>query len=238
MAQAGTVWDRFEKAAALPTERRAAFIQRTYLHLLGAILAFVVLEMFLIQSGLAQTIAAPILRGGGAAWLLVLGGFMLVGWFATRLVDRAKTPVGQYLGLALYVAIEGLIFVPLLLYANIAAPGAIATAAVITVLGFTALTAIVMFTRKDFSFLRGALLWGGVLALGLIVAGVAFGFNLGLWFSFAMVAFAGAAVLYNTSAVLLHETEDRHVAASLQLFAAIALMFWYVLRIVIALQDD
>ena len=74
-------------------------------------------------------------------------------------------------------------------------------------------------------------MWGGIVALVLIVAGVLFGFNLGTFFSIAMVAFAGAAILYDTSNVLHHYPEDRYVGAALQLFASVALMLWYVLRI-------
>ena len=93
------------------------------------------------------------------------------------------------------------------------------------------LTAVALITRKDFSFLRGILVWGGILAIVAIVAAVLFGFELGTWFSVAMIGFAGAAVLYDTSNILHHYPEDRYVAASLQLFASIALMFWYVLRL-------
>ena len=64
-----------------------------------------------------------------------------------------------------------------------------------------------------------------------IFGGLIFGFQLGLFFSVAMVAFAGAAILYDTSNVLHHYPEDRYVAASLQLFTSVALLFWYVLRI-------
>ena len=38
-------------------------------------------------------------------------------------------------------------------------------------------------------------------------------------------------ILYDTSNVLHHYPEDRYVAGALQLFASVALMFWYVLRI-------
>ncbi len=51
------------------------------------------------------------------------------------------------------------------------------------------------------------------------------------------MALAGAAVLYDTSNVLRHYPEDRYVAASLQLFASVAVMFWYVLRIFMASRD-
>jgi FtsH-binding integral membrane protein len=83
----------------------------------------------------------------------------------------------------------------------------------------------------DFSFLRSVLIWAGVCALIAVLAGWIFGFELGTWFSVAMVALAGASILYNTSNVLLHYPEDRYVGAALQLFGSVALMFWYVLRL-------
>jgi len=46
-----------------------------------------------------------------------------------------------------------------------------------------------------------------------------------------MIGFAGVAVLYDTSNIIHHFPEDRYVAAAMQLFASIALMFWYVLRL-------
>jgi len=57
-------------------------------------------------------------------------------------------------------------------------------------------------TRKDFSFLRAILMWGGVLALVAIIGGAIFGFQLGTWFSVLMIGFAGAAVLYDTSNII------------------------------------
>ena len=70
-----------------------------------------------------------------------------------------------------------------------------------------------------------------------IVAGVVFSFQLGTFFSVLMVGFAGVAILYDTSNVIHHFPEDRYVAAALELFASVALMFWYVLRIFIATRD-
>ena len=71
----------------------------------------------------------------------------------------------------------------------------------------------------------------GVLALVAIAAAVIFGFELGTWFSVGMIGVAGAAILYDTSNVIHRYPEDRYVAAALQLFASVALMFWYVLRL-------
>jgi hypothetical protein len=47
-----------------------------------------------------------------------------------------------------------------------------------------------------------------------------------------MVAFASAAILYDTSKVMHHYSTQHYVAASLELFASVALLFWYILRIV------
>ncbi len=69
------------------------------------------------------------------------------------------------------------------------------------------------------------------MALVLVIAGAIFGFQLGTYFSVAMVGIAGAAILYDTSNVLHHYPEDRYVAAALELFASVALMLWYVLRL-------
>ena len=132
---------------------------------------------------------------------------------------------------------EAIIFVPLLFMANQIAPGVITSAALVTLLGFGGLTAVAFTTRKDFSFLGGMLRWAMILALVAIVSAVLFGFSLGTWFSVAMVGVAGAAILYDTSNVLKHYPEDRYVAGALQLFASVALMFWYVLQLFMASRD-
>lgn len=138
----------------------------------------------------------------------------------------------QYFSYGMYVAVEALIFVPLLYIADKKAPGAIDSATLITALGAGGLMVVAHRTRKDFSFLRAILMWGGVLALLAIIGGAVFGFQMGTWFSVAMIGFAGAAVLYDTSNIIRAYPEDRYVAAAMQLFASIALMFWYVLSLV------
>ncbi len=220
--------------AALDTDRRATFLTHTYTHLLGAILGFTVLEVMLFTNGLAEPIARTML---GGSWLVVLGAFMLVSWLASRAAMNATSLGTQYAALAGFVVAEAIIFVPLLYIANTTAPGTIQSAALVTMMGFVGLTAVAFSTRKDFSFLGGMLRWLGIMALVLIVASVIFGFALGTWFSIAMVTFAGAAVLYDTSNVLHHFPEDRYVGAAMQLFASIALMFWYVLRIFLGSRD-
>jgi uncharacterized protein len=224
--QSGIGHDVFSRRNTVDT--RARFISRTYNHLFGAIVAFAAIEFALFATGLAVPIARAMLS---VSWLFILGGFMIAGWVASRAAQTAQSLPAQYAALAGYVVIESLIFLPLLVIANQVAPGAISSAGLVTILGFAALTGIAFYTRKDFSFLRSVLMWGGVGAMLLVVGGVVFGFQLGTFFSVAMVVFAGAAILYDTSNVVHHFPEDRYVAASLQLFSSVTLMFWYVLRI-------
>jgi FtsH-binding integral membrane protein len=209
-------------------DSRAQFITRTYTHVVGGILAFILLELGLFESGAAETIARFMLSFN---WFLILGAFMLVGWLATRTAQTSTSLGMQYFAYAMYIAVEALIFVPLLYIANAKAPGAIDSAALVTGLGAAGLMVVAHRTRKDFSFLRAVLMWGGVLAIVAMIGGAVFGFQLGTWFSVAMIGFAGAAVLYDTSNIIHVYPEDRYVAAAMQLFASIALMFWYVLRL-------
>jgi len=209
-------------------QSRSRFISRTYNHLFSSIVAFTLIEIAIFKSGLVEPMLGVMLK---LPWLAILGGFLLVSWLARGVAHRAQSKAMQYAALAAYVVFEAIIFVPLLYFADKVAPGAITSAAAITLVGFAGLTLIVFWTRKDFSFLRGILMWAGIVALVLIGGGAFFGFQLGTFFSVAMIAVAGASILYDTSNILHHYPEDRYVAAALELFASVALMMWYVLRL-------
>jgi FtsH-binding integral membrane protein len=212
---------------------RATFIKRTYLHLLGAIIGFVLLEVWLFHTGLALKIAGLFM----GKWFLVLGAWMLVSWIATHFANSARSKAAQYLGLSLFVAAEAVIFAPLLLMAATIDVGIIENAAHVTLGGFAALTAIAFITRKDFSFLRGILFWGFLCGFVLIIASMFMGFQLGFFFIVAMIALAGGAILYDTSNVIHHFPEDRYVSAALQLFSSVALLFWYVIQLFLISRD-
>jgi FtsH-binding integral membrane protein len=211
----------------LSVEDRSSFIWKCYAHVVGAILAFAAIEVYLFTSGISAAIARPMLQN----WWMVFGAFILGGWGATHVAHRVASVQAQYAAFAVFIVLEALIFAPLLYVAYMKEPGIIDSAAGVTVLGCVGLIATAMITRKDFSFLRGLLTWVFILAMVAIVGSFIFGFQLGTWFSVAMIGFAGAAVLYDTSNIMHHYPQDKYVAASMQLFASIALMFWYVLQL-------
>ena len=222
-------------AQARPSER-AKFIQKTYLHLAGAVGAFIVVEVLLFQLGIAEMLL-NIVAANQFTWLMLLGGFALLGYLSRGLAAKADDVNTQYAGLALYVVAEAIIFAPLLyISAYFSDPTVLPTATILTLLLFAGLTTVAFTTKTDFTFLGGILKIGWFVALGMIICSTIFGFSLGLFFSFAMVVFASAAILYDTSKIMHHYSTHQHVAASLELFASVALLFWYVLRIVMAMS--
>ena len=217
-------------------DERSAFIRKTYVHLCGAIVAFAALEA-LVLNVFWEQLEAIVPKTGGMMWLVVLGLFMAVGYVADRWAHSATSRKTQYMGLGLYVLAEVVIFIPLLYIAHRFDADIIMSAGVVTAIVFGGLTATCFLTKFDFSFLRYALMIGMFAAIGLIVASLFVGFSLGLWFSVAMVVLASGYILYNTSNIIHHYHTGQYVAASLALFASVALLFWYVVQIFMHASD-
>lgn len=218
-------------------EQKAAFYRKTYLHVALAILAFIFVEAALLM--FAGDYIVSLLTSGKMVWLLVIGG-MWLGSFLANKWTMSQSRAVQYGGLAFYVLLEAIIFSPMILLALSMADAGVEMllqAALITLTLFIGLTGVALTSKRDFSFLRGIIIIGGFVSLGLIVAGMLFGFNLGLWFSVGMVFLAGASILYQTNQLKNVYTTDQYVGASLQLFSSIMLMFWYVLRILMSRKD-
>ena len=217
-------------------EQKASFYRKTYMHVALAILAFIFVETALLMVVPAELIMGMVSQK--YVWLLTIGGF----WLASMLAEKwtmASSRSMQYAGLGFYVLLEAIIFLPLIHIAvnktdNISL---IPQAGLITFMLFVGLTGVALTSKRDFSFLRSVLIIGGFISLGLIIAGWIFQFNLGLWFSAGMVFLAGASILYQTNQLKNVYTTEQYVGASLQLFASVMLLFWYVLRILMSRKD-
>ena len=213
-------------------DTRGAFLTKVYQHLLGAVVAFVLFETLLFSTGIAKGLY-DFVSSSGVAWLLILGGFMIVNWIATTAAHDVFDPPRQYAGLFGLAAAEAVIFAPFLYYVFNTQGGSVtvASAAAVTGIGFGGLTVVGLLTRKDLSFLRPIMLWAGVMAIVLILAAVLFGHELGVWLSLAMIGLAGASILYQTQTILRRYPEEAYVGAAVQLFASVMMLFWYVLRL-------
>jgi len=208
---------------------KAIFYKKTYAHVALAILLFVVVEYFLLQSDTIVSFMLSLTQG--YLWLLLLGGFWLATNFAEKLAHNMSIEM-QYAGLALYVVAEAIIFVPILYMAiNFSSPDVLRQAGMVTLFLFVGLSAVALLSKTDFSFLKSAITIGFFIALGLIVVGTLFGFNLGLWFSVGMVVLAAGTILYQTSKLKYEYQPDQYVGAAVGLFASFMILFWYILRI-------
>jgi FtsH-binding integral membrane protein len=233
----------YEMDARLPAESvtsaRVTFIRRTYAHLAGAVLAFIGIEALLLQVVPEQTVLR-LFASSPMSWLVVLLAFWAASWIA-QVWARSETSVAlQYVGLGLYVLAEAVIFLPILFVAtHFTDPYLIPAAGILTLAVFGGLTLSVFLTKKDYSFLRPILCVGSMIALGVIVCASIFPqITLGLFFSFAMVALLSGYILFQTSAVVLHYPTNMYVSAALMLFASVATLFWYILRILMLLSRE
>lgn len=212
-------------------EVRIAFYKKTYAHVAGGVLLFVLFEYLLLQSDTIVNFMMSMTQGW--RWLVMLGGFMLVTNYAESTVLKTADKNIQYMAYALYTFAQAIIFVPLLAIAIYYTESAdlIQQAAIVTLGLFVGISSIVFITKKDFSFIKTGITIGFFIAMGLIIAGTLFGFNLGLWFSVGMCLLAGGSILYQTSNLVNKYGTEDYIPASLGLFASLMLLFWYVLQI-------
>lgn len=223
-------------------DNRAAFITKTYLHLTGAVIAFIALLTVFASLPVTPAIIGSILGIGTWSWLLVMGAFMAVSYIADSWARNPTSMGMQYAGLSLYVIAFAMLCTVPVTFAmhmpDINGVGLVVQAGVLTIVAFVALTLVVFVTRMNFSFLGPVLAVTGLIALGTIAVSILFGFSLGMLFIGAMLIFATGAVLYQTSNVLHEFYIGQHVAASLALFASIGILFWYILQFVMAMARD
>jgi len=219
---------------------RASFIRNTYLHLAGAIAVFAGLVTLLIQSPLAEVITAA-LFSSQIVWFGVLFAFAGISWVADRWARSDTSKAMQYLGLGLYIVAEAIIFTPLLFIAANFAPGTIELAGFLTLFLTAGLTAVAFISGTDFSFLKGFLALGFFLVLGVLVLSIFFGpltSGFALVLSAVMILFAAGSILYETSNIIRYYRTDQYVAASLSLFASVALLFWYLVQLILNLSSN
>lgn len=219
--------------AALSNEAKVAFYKKTYAHVAGGVMAFYMLETFLLQSDAIKSFFYS-LMGNGISWLLLLGAFMFITNYVEKTALQTADKNKQYLAYGVYILAEALIFVPLLGMVIDFVPNSselLTQASIVTLTLFGGLTAVVFVTKKDFSFLKSALTIGFFIAMGLIIAGLLFGFNMGLWFSVGMCVLAAGSILYQTSNLVHKYTNEQYIPAAIGLFASLMLLFWYVIQI-------
>jgi FtsH-binding integral membrane protein len=203
---------------------RATFLQKTYRLLLFGVLGF---ALTLWAAGSVDWVRNLALGLWRTHPLIVMIGLFAASWFVHSVAEKHPINLIAYWG---YVFLFGLLLAPIVLWAaSTQGPSVLATAAVVTAIVFTGLTAYVIMFAKDFSFLGGALSIGIFAMIGIAVAGMIFGFQVGLWYSVLGVVLFSGYILYDTSMVLHHYRPTQHVSAAIVLFTDVVLLFKHLL---------
>lgn len=114
----------------------------------------------------------------------------------------------------------------------------VSTAFAMTALVFFGLSAYVLSTRKDMSFLGGFIVAGFFVLIGAMVAGIFFQIpGLQLAISAGFVLFASASILFQTSAII-HGGERNYIMATISLYVSIYNLFVSLLQLVGAFSGD
>jgi len=215
--------------ARAEVDERLVFLRKTYLLVLTGLGVATLGGYF----G-AQALLPYVTQYWWAFFIAYFGGF-----FAVRAMR--KVPGLNYVGLFGFTFLCGILLGPLLAYATHLAggqPTIVIQALVITGTAITGLSGYVFVTRKDFSFLGGALAMGSLILIGAIVVGFFWSsWNFHLAFSIGGAVLFCGFILYDTSRIMRTHPVDDPVGAALDLFLDFFLLFMYVLRILVMLAS-
>ena len=231
-----------ESAANAPASERVKFIRRTYLHVAGAGVAFVAASAAIIASVANEALIKNVFLANRFSLVILMLVFIAGTYAAEYMAQSRKSIPTQYAGLALFVALYTLLFVPILTIASTpkfgGSPNLPIQAGIVTLTVFAGLTVAVFLSGKDFSGLGPILCVDSFVAFGVILAAALFGFSLGIVFLALMVALFAGYIIYDTSNIIHRYGTNEHVAASMALFGSAAMLFYYILRIFMATRDE
>ena len=165
---------------------------------------------------------------------------LAITWFV-----RKKDPINKIM-LAVYSFLSGFTLGPLLAIAVLMAMGKgmaagtlVLQALIITFLVFVGLTSYVFISKKDFSFMGGALMIGLFVLIGMGLMGLIFGFGrpMAILYSGAGALIFAGFMLYDTSMIMRRYTHDEYIAGAINLQLDFVLLFMHILRLIMILQD-
>lgn len=211
-------------AAFAPANDRLAFIRRVYGIFFSSLLVTVVVGTF--AAGMANALLRHFMP------ILVLN--MVLGFIVA--FTRRTTGLNVFM-LYLFAAVQGLLFGPLLVMADQAAPGVPALAAILTLVTFGSLSMYAVVSGKDFSYLGGFLFMA---LIGLVVGGIVLMFThfafLSLLYSLGGVLIFSGFVLYDTSKILNRHTINEPITAAIALYLDFINLFLFILQLLMNLN--
>lgn len=212
-------------AVEASVSERMRFIRKVYGQFLGSLFVTAAVTGMVMTSAPAFDLAV---RAWPVWMILYLGASFASGW-----VSKASPAVG-YLVMGTLAVATGFFFGPVVTYyARTAGPNIVWQALILTGATFTGLTVYVFTTRKDFSWMGGALFLGLFLLIGIGIVSWFVPFSSGMAFGItvaSVVLFCGF-ILYDTSNILHHYQTDQHVSATVAIYLDFVILFMNILRL-------
>lgn len=225
-------------AAFAAASERAAFLKKVYgilfLGLLGFAVTLWAAAHVPVVNGWAVGMG-QLIYGNRWGWL-IYGAIFIGGSMAVNSVAEQR-PLGA-IAFGGWTVLMALLIAPIVLLVNATGGAAIITqASALTAIVFGGLTLFVLYTGKDFSWIRG-ILFAAVLGLLVVsLMGWIMGFSMGLWLSGAVVLIYCGYILYHTSAILHRYPTTMAMSAAILLFTDVVIMFKHILILLMSSRD-
>jgi len=203
-------------------------ISGVYARLLLGVAVFVAALTWLVERGAGDQLADHL--ADHPTHLAILGGFLLLSWMAPRWLRTIRTQAGQWALYLAVIAVNTLLFLTPVTLAERHQPGTLVQLGGVTLAAFVALTALATALPGRFRAWRRQLNWLGLATLAAFLAARAGGVTLGVWYSLALIALAGAAILSDTQRIRTWPA-GRETAAALRLFSSLTTVLWHLLRL-------
>lgn len=219
-------------------EARREFIQKVYAHLLVGLMVFSGVTWAMMKSPLVWSGDEPGFLCTMPGWITCFVGMVGLQLMYGRLFSSASLKV-HYIAFGLTIALQGAFCAPLFWFAQHISDTILRDAFFITTAGFGGLTAIPFLTKKDFSFMGGMLYTATFILMAVGIMSIFFGpFNMGLFWSGAVVLLFSGWVLYHTSQIQRHLPLTAYVFGATMLFIDFVVLLRQVVIILISLASN
>lgn len=210
-------------------EKRLVFLQKVYLSFFFSLIASVVGSVVGLQPQFLRYVAQSRI-------LFFIG--TLVALFAAYGLRRV--PGLNFIALFGFTFLSGMSIAPLLAYYLGMGEGIlIKEAFVLTTITFGGLSVYVFVTKKDFSYLGGALFIGLFALIGVGLVFMFFGPSQGVYTifcAFGAILFCGF-ILYDTSRMMREWQNNDYIAFAIELYLDFLNLFLYILRLLGSSRD-
>lgn len=214
-------------AAFAAANEKAAFLKKVYGLLLLGVLGFAGTLWATANIGFANDLAMSLGRTiYGNRWgMLIYFGIFMAGQYGVHALAEVK-PINKF-AYAGWVVLLGFLTAPFILFVAGTENGmaVINQASAATALIFGGLTVYVLWSGKDFSWLRGILVMAFWALIAVAILGYFTGYTPGVWLSGAVVLLLSGYILYDTSVILHHLPTNAAMTGAILLFTDVALLF-------------